>query len=311
MNTSAISFMDKSWCVKLCASRVSGKIAAAITLLWMLLFFGTSSASPATTTVQGPWSTWGAPLYHNQCPLMYGESAMQSCVQAQLLVAFTNDPFHIPNGWTSNSIPCEGFDDSSLECSVAAVSDGNTEYTARIDLNCSNGGQPKTEGGLLYSSYCLTQVMPQRNSGCKGCLLGNPINVAAGNKYEPVTDYRGGGAFPLVFSRAYNSILSGQSNENMGSGWSTSIGEHLQVDPRTQLVVCQELNSPYRYFLCPNRIDYDAPIEITVWGADGSQSLFTYQYNTAPDGTQLVTEQTSTGQLFFMAALPAPASGSG
>ena len=121
------------------------------------------------------------------------------------------------------------------------------------------------------------------------------------------------GHSPLVFSRAYNSKLSGQAGESLGSGWSTNIGASLSIAYRDRLTLCKEPNPPGQYYECPFKVEApdSIPIEVTVWGADGSQSLFTYESSAALDGTQLVTEQTSNGQLFFMASLPAPASGSG
>ena len=37
-----------------------------------------------------------------------------------------------------------------------------------------------------------------------GCCKANPVNLASGNKYQSELDYRGTGAFPLVFERHYN-----------------------------------------------------------------------------------------------------------
>jgi YD repeat-containing protein len=37
------------------------------------------------------------------------------------------------------------------------------------------------------------------------CLVSNPINIATGNKFQTEVDYQGGGRFPLVFERYYNS----------------------------------------------------------------------------------------------------------
>jgi YD repeat-containing protein len=45
-----------------------------------------------------------------------------------------------------------------------------------------------------------------REQGITACSLGNPVNPAVGNKYQQETDYRGARVFPLVATRAYNSI---------------------------------------------------------------------------------------------------------
>ena len=48
--------------------------------------------------------------------------------------------------------------------------------------------------------------------------MGNPINLASGNKFQRETDYRGKGEFPLVLERSYNSLLS-HENSTLGAGW--------------------------------------------------------------------------------------------
>jgi len=45
-----------------------------------------------------------------------------------------------------------------------------------------------------------------REMGEPECGRGNPVNPAAGNKYQKETDYKGSRPFPLEVSRAYNSI---------------------------------------------------------------------------------------------------------
>jgi len=45
-----------------------------------------------------------------------------------------------------------------------------------------------------------------REKGEVACAQGNPVNPAAGNKYQLETDYKGNRPFPLTATRAYNSI---------------------------------------------------------------------------------------------------------
>ena len=56
---------------------------------------------------------------------------------------------------------------------------------------------------------------------------GNPIGVAIGNKFEVALDYRGGGPFPLVFERAYDSTDS--DAERLGRKWRDSYERRLIV----------------------------------------------------------------------------------
>ena len=61
-------------------------------------------------------------------------------------------------------------------------------------------------------SYCtVSQLDTFRNVGCcadRDAVFGNPVNTAIGNKIQEEVDYRGGGPFPIVFTRFYNSQLT-------------------------------------------------------------------------------------------------------
>ena len=49
-------------------------------------------------------------------------------------------------------------------------------------------------------------------------LVGNPVNIATGNKYQQEVDYEGGGEFPLTLIRAYNSHAIDEAG-SLGPGW--------------------------------------------------------------------------------------------
>ena len=56
----------------------------------------------------------------------------------------------------------------------------------------------------------------------------NPVNVATGNKYEPVTDLTvSTPGIPLEFRRYYNSVLA--ADGPLGFGWTHSFGMSVQV----------------------------------------------------------------------------------
>ncbi|HAS6975644.1 RHS repeat-associated core domain-containing protein [Vibrio cyclitrophicus] len=61
--------------------------------------------------------------------------------------------------------------------------------------------------------------------------VGNPINLATGNKYQQETDYVSAGMEPLVFTRHYNSqlALSGKQS-NVGIGWSHNYSNKVIFD---------------------------------------------------------------------------------
>ncbi|WP_079857418.1 RHS repeat-associated core domain-containing protein [Vibrio parahaemolyticus] len=61
--------------------------------------------------------------------------------------------------------------------------------------------------------------------------VGNPINLATGNKYQQETDYVSAGMEPLVFTRHYNSQLamSGKQSD-VGIGWSHNYSNKVIFD---------------------------------------------------------------------------------
>ena len=61
----------------------------------------------------------------------------------------------------------------------------------------SNAKQACTGGGSANNCGSGT---------CSNPAAGNPILISTGNKYQSETDYSGGGPFPLVIHRAYNSV---------------------------------------------------------------------------------------------------------
>lgn len=87
---------------------------------------------------------------------------------------------------------------------------------------------------------------PKCNDSCcepGGCTSNgsNPIQTSTGNKHQVETDFTGTGAFPLRFTRVYNSNRSiEQAIAPMGAGWSHSYGGFIVgvgAEPFTQAVV--------------------------------------------------------------------------
>ncbi|MDD1620175.1 MAG: DUF6531 domain-containing protein, partial [Methylococcaceae bacterium] len=102
---------------------------------------------------------------------------------------------------------------------------GTTTWTADSGTASVGKGDPAT---------------PLKNTGQPSCPLsaGNPINIGTGNKYQPETDYQGGGDFPLTFECVYNSDTSTFS-EGFGtaSGWRHSYERSIVSTANTSLVV--------------------------------------------------------------------------
>ena len=107
-------------------------------------------------------------------------------------------------------------------CTVAYVSVENV--AAPTNPICPDGGG----GDPLSATGCsdFNNPLPQQLGGCPNCknglgdMVGNPINVANGNKFETVTDYESAGPDKLAFTRYYNS-QSGQLS-SLGYGWKSN-----------------------------------------------------------------------------------------
>jgi RHS repeat-associated protein len=90
---------------------------------------------------------------------------------------------------------------------------------------------PHGQGTYFTTSYVPdTSEAPDKNQGKpqNGACVANPINVATGNKYEPVTDLAiSTPGLPFEFRRYYNSTVI--ANGPLGYGWTHSFSLSLQV----------------------------------------------------------------------------------
>lgn len=101
--------------------------------------------------------------------------------------------------------------DGSPPCSNEYGS-GDTQLVRTREIGCPSGYDVNYYTTPLYA-YCWRnptsfQGYPRRkNFGSKQCdiLVGNPVNLATGNKYAEERDYEGTGIFPLTYVRRYNS----------------------------------------------------------------------------------------------------------
>jgi len=171
--------------------------------------------------------------------------------------------------------------------------------------SCPAGDRQDPATGQCYSFADRNAGKPSNNKA-----VGEPIDAGSGNLYQEATDFHGGGSFPLVFTRAYNSNLANESSSpanadsTLGKGWSSNIGAHLYpYTPPPIFQPCQDNGSPYNpptsdphygeQYLCPFPPN-PTPSSYTVWHADGSQAVFTAQLSSGA----YVPQQGTTGQLF-------------
>ena len=65
------------------------------------------------------------------------------------------------------------------------------------------GGVPANLGGC--PSIGITNFCESFCAGADQCPVGNPIDITSGTKHESITDYSGGGQYPLEITRFYSS----------------------------------------------------------------------------------------------------------
>jgi YD repeat-containing protein len=88
---------------------------------------------------------------------------------------------------------------------------------------------------------------------CPGC--GNPINPATGNKYQPQTEYRGSGPFPLTFAWSYNSLLAskipiiaGLNDETLGANRRHSYSQQILMQASSAITTAYALRPDGKTF---------------------------------------------------------------
>jgi len=89
------------------------------------------------------------------------------------------------------------------------------------------------------------------NKGCTSCggtMLGNPINVSTGNKYDDETDVVVDGAWPMVFERFYNSYDVGDGGT--GQHWRHTYSRHVIQQSGTEVKVIQDDGSVIFFQQC-------------------------------------------------------------
>lgn len=210
-------------------------------------------------------------------------------------------------------------------CNPQGTGPWTTLGTAQINGVCPSGyvlgWGLKDAFGSAHGDQCLTQEnIKERDPGCPLCHAGDPIDPSSGNNFQAVTDYRGTGPFPLVFTRTYNSLLAIEihsasnysTNENLGVGWTTSAGGHLfatQMPPNPLPCIDTATNIIYT---CMDSVIGTAPLQVTIWHADGGQDWFTLQNPPSPLAAGIVfpNQQLAKGALVTVNLSP-PYSGVG
>ena len=105
----------------------------------------------------------------------------------------------------------------TFQCLYTWTGPNNTHGSSGSNGSCTVGwtcptGESVSTGGQCTPVAVFKNLGSQHSDQCTADrssvnkLLGNPINLSTGNKYETQTDYEGRGPFPLHFVRRYNSV---------------------------------------------------------------------------------------------------------
>ena len=255
-----------------------------------------------------------------------------------------------PPGWSEQDMYCA----QGATCSSQPISQWPSEWTMYVYERCSEGGvlgwMMNDNFGNEFKDFCLVSTTNPDPTGACGpnsqqdpatheCYNffarsggtpppsqsgGDPFDMGSGNMFQEVVDYKGGGAFPLVLKRTYNSALANQAsslsnaNQNMGPGWTSTLGgAHLYITlAPPPMVICTDdgsgypsgaVNDPYygKPFACPTDPNGNVQGSVTVWHADGSQAIFTGMFSLgtwypATSTEALVPEPGSTGEMSWI-----------
>lgn len=185
--------------------------------------------------------------------LMQGATSISKCGTRQ---NFASLPFLDRNTAieTRNFKPYQAISVSGSNCSSTST---HNFYIERFrELACPAPGMTVTYygshviDGLPYSQKYCKGKNEAKDFGAPSCAVGNPINVATGNKYQREIDYISATNSLLRFERHYNS--SGHRYAHVyrfGPEWLSALGSHWRhsYDRRIKLVETGSLVTAFVY----------------------------------------------------------------
>jgi RHS repeat-associated protein len=291
-------------------------------------------AAQADSTIKSYRGTWNlvTPVHFYSgvysCANMVNGGLMKQCVDNFI----GTNRYTIKTPWQTNDFyVCQFglYPPNSIECNTETVNDSNSSGGIYLGMTCPSGGSPNpyqsdAANAANIQGWCLeigpappnpplpASTKPEQNAGNPDACQcgGDPINIGAGNMYYEATDYKssdGVAQFPLVFTRSYNSGIANQgaspdgADQTLGMGWTSNLlGSHLNIVTTLQSYDCVINNVDY---ICPT---ISFPVTVTVWHADGSQSVFTGQIgndSASPSGA-FIPQLGATGQLLNVSWVP-------
>jgi len=125
-------------------------------------------------------------------------------------------------------------------------------------------------------------------------MLGNPVNISTGNKFEDETDFEGFGSFPLTFHRYYNGAGFG-GDGTLGVQWMHTFSRSIVMQSSTEAKLFRD-DGEIRYFnkcgslWCATPDEVGSLLEFTA----GNGAITGWQYT---DENQIVEVYNSDGTL--------------
>lgn len=111
--------------------------------------------------------------------------------------------------------------------------------TALGPCGAATGGGSSTGTGGSTSATSPLEDLGDPSSIAGDCGCSEPVNLATGNVYYEVTDYRTAGANPLQFTRYYNSLAAASGNTfaaMLGPDWRSNYDRYLRFVSSTSVI---------------------------------------------------------------------------
>jgi RHS repeat-associated protein len=133
------------------------------------------------------------------------------------------------------------FDAPGYDAEIWWSSQGNGNYAAFFGLWSAGTDVPSVERNLGDKGCGL----------CGGTMMGNPVNISNGNKYEDELDYQSQGQFPLTFHRYYNSASFG-GDGTIGVQWTHTFSRSLTLQSSAEVKLFRDDGGIQYFYQCGN-----------------------------------------------------------
>ncbi|HZR03991.1 MAG TPA: DUF6531 domain-containing protein [Burkholderiales bacterium] len=114
-----------------------------------------------------------------------------------------------------------GYNNTNPACTNTSIRNHTLQRQRTVGCPAGFTAWYDTTSASYYCARPNTTMDTAKNNGCGSNCQGNPINSGTGNKFQVEVDYKADGAFPLTFTRTYNSTDIPGTNEFyvMGANW--------------------------------------------------------------------------------------------